>query len=95
MVADDEMGHGLDHRNGTRQDTGVVTATGGEFRGLALDGHGLLDLGDRCGRLEGDAEEDRFPVADTALDTAGAIGRGMDLAPPRSRRRLVCSCPFG
>jgi len=77
VIADDERGHGLDHRDGAGQDAGIVTAPSGEFGGLAGDGDGLLRFGNRSGRFESDAEEDMFAVADAALDAAGAVGEGL------------------
>jgi len=48
---------------------------------LAGDGAGLLTLCDGGRRLEGDAQYDRLPVGDAALDPAGVVrGRPQPVA---------------
>ena len=45
-----------------------------EGDGVAVAIDGLLGLADRRRGLEGDTQQDRLPVRDTALDTARAVG---------------------
>jgi histidyl-tRNA synthetase len=80
VVADDESGHGLDHRDGAWEHAGIVTTATGEVGVFAGGGHGFLGGHDGGGRLEGDAEDDVFAVGNAALDTAGAVAGGADFS---------------
>lgn len=71
MIDDAEDGHRLNHGHGSRQDAGIVTARFGfhhQFLTRAIDGSLVLEnSGDR---LEGDADVNGFPIADSALYAA-------------------------
>ncbi len=62
VIAQDQRGHRLDHRDGTRENARVVAASGGEFGFRVVACYGVLGFRDGRGRLERDAEEDRLAV---------------------------------
>ena len=78
MIDEHEAGHRLDHRDGAGQDARVMAAARGKFRRFAGDGNGLLLLGNRRHRLEGDAKDDVLAIGDAALNAAATIGQGLD-----------------
>ncbi len=80
VVDEDESRHGLHHGNGTREHTGVVAPARGETGVFARDGHGILRSRDGGGGFESDAEDDGLTIADAALNAAGEIRGGADLA---------------
>jgi hypothetical protein len=92
VVGEDEGGHGFDDGDGAGQDAGVVAAFALEFGVFAGGGDGFLRGHDGGGGLEGDAEEDVFAVGNAALDAAGAVGGGADLAVLHAEGSL-CSRP--
>src|SRR4029434_9830816 len=73
VIAENQSGHGLNHGHGAREDAGIVAAAGLQLGFFAADGDGRLRTEDGCGGLEANAEEDRLPLSNAALDTAGAI----------------------
>lgn len=75
-----ESGHRFDDGYRTGYHTGIMATTPHQlgFVAVFIDGVLLLDKG--CGRLEGHAKDQLFAVADPALHTARAVGRGADLA---------------
>ena len=80
MIRQHEHRHGLDDRDCSRQDAGIMAAAAFEFGIFTRRGHRFLLAHDRRGGLEGDAENDIFTIGNPTLDTAGAVGGGADLA---------------
>ena len=80
VIGEDDGGHGFDHGNGSREDTGVVAATGLELGVCSGGRDGLLGAKDRGGGFEGDPEKNRFAVADPALNAAASVGRRANAA---------------
>ena len=77
VITEHEMHHRFDHRDGARQDAGIVAPARGQLGSLSLHSDCLLNLRNRGGRLEGDTEKDVLAIADATLDAAGAVrGRG-------------------
>jgi len=73
-VHDDKSGHGLNNRNGTGNNAGVVAALCLESALSLVVGGGCLRLANGGSRLEANSEVDVSTVGDTALDTARVVG---------------------
>ena len=80
VIGEDDGGHGFDHGNGPREDTGVVAPSRLEFGVCSRGRDGLLGAKDRGGGFEGDPEKNRFAVADSALNAAASVGRSANAA---------------
>ena len=94
VVGERQAHHRFDHGNRARQNARVVAALGLEYHGFVVAVYGLLRLRDRRGGLEGDADQDRCPVADTALHAARSIAR-RQRSPVRSGYEWVVMCAAG
>lgn len=80
VIDEDEGGHGFDDGDGAWEDAGVVATAALEAFGLAIGADGILFAHDGGGGFKGGAEEERFTIGDAALDTAGAVRAGTDVA---------------
>ena len=80
VIGEDDGGHGFDHGNGPREDTGVVAAARLEFGVCSRGRDGLLGAKDCGGGFEGDSEKNRFAVTDPALNAAASVGRSTNAA---------------
>ena len=66
-----------------------MAALAGEFGVLAAGGDGLLGGHDGGGGFERDAENDRLAIGNAALNAAGAVAGGADLAVDHAERVVV------
>ena len=76
---DQQRAGGLDHRDRTRQYTGIMPTTGLELHVFALCTHSVLHLQDGRRGLEYGAKMDGLAVGDAALHAAGAVDGGAHL----------------
>ena len=72
--------HGFYNGHRTRQYTRVVTAFGFQYRIVPVDVDGRLFHQNGSYRFEGHLEIDVLTVADSSLNTTGAVGTGLDVS---------------
>ena len=70
VVGQHQGGHGLDHRDGAREDARIVAAAALEGRVFQQRIDGVLFVHDGGYRLEGDTEVDGLTVGNAALHAA-------------------------
>mmetsp|Transcript_28244 Transcript_28244/g.61897 ORF Transcript_28244/g.61897 Transcript_28244/m.61897 type:complete len:232 (+) Transcript_28244:617-1312(+) len=80
VVAEHEGGHGLHHGHRAGHDAGVVAAARAQLRLHLLARHRHLLACDGGRGLERDLHHHRLAVRDAALDAAGAVGAGANVA---------------